>query len=167
MSNETERTAADVSDGQTRLIIPTLATFYNHSKPLAYAALRAAFGLTIISHGIPKLMGIPHGSMVDPMTGSINLITNVLSLPFAPQLAMLVALLETFGGLSVTIGLGTRVFAPMLAVQMVFISIALGPTYPWIDRGIEYPLILGFVALLISIHGGGAYSIDKRLGHEL
>jgi len=101
------------------------------------------------------------------MAGSINLMTNVLNLPFAPQLAMFVALLETFGGLAVAAGLGTRLFAPMLAVQMIFISVALGPTYPWIDRGIEYPLILGFIALLISLHGGGAWSVDRRIGREL
>jgi putative oxidoreductase len=78
-----------------------------------------------------------------------------------------VALLETFGGLAVALGLATRFVAPMLAVQMLFISVALGPTYPWIDRGIEYPLMLGFVALLISVHGGGRYSIDGRIGREL
>jgi putative oxidoreductase len=49
---------------------------------------------------------------------------------------------------------------------MIFVSIALGPTYPWIDRGIEYPLILGFVALLISARGGGVYSIDRLVGRE-
>jgi len=150
-----------------RLLIPALAPFYRHTKPLAYALVRVAFGLTIVTHGIPKLLGMPHGSMADPMAGSINLIANVLELPFAPQLAMFVALLETFGGLAVALGLGTRLFAPMLAVQMVFISLALGPTYPWIDRGIEYPLMLACNALLISIHGGGAYSIDRRIGREL
>ena len=121
----------------------------------------------MVTHGVPKLLGIAHGSMADPMGGSINLITRVLNLSFAPQLAMFVALLEAFGGLAVALGLATRFVAPMFAVQMLFVSAALGPTYPWIDRGIEYPLILGFVALLISSHGGGPYSIDRGLGREL
>lgn len=148
-------------------LIPSLAPLYAAGKPVTYALLRVAFGLTIVTHGIPKLMGRAHGSMPDPMGGSINLITNVLHLPFAPQLAMFVALLETFGGLAVAIGLATRLITPMLGVQMLFIIVALGPTYPWIDRGIEYPLMLGFIALLISIHGGGPYSIDQRIGREL
>ncbi len=167
MSNKAEAVGAAAPKGGVRLLIPALAPFYERSKPLSYAALRTAFGLTVITHGVPKLLRTAHGSMADPMAGSINLIANTLNLPFAPQLAGLVALLETFGGLAVAIGLGTRLFAPMLAVQMVFISLALGPTYPWIDRGIEYPLMLGFVALLISIHGGGAYSVDRRIGSEL
>jgi putative oxidoreductase len=167
MSIEIQTGGAAALGSEPRLIIPSLAPFYEAAKPLTYALLRSAFGLTIVTHGVPKLLGIAHGSMADPMGGSINLITKVLHLPFAPQLGMFVALLETFGGLAVAVGLATRFIAPMLGVQMVFINIALGPTYPWIDRGIEYPLMLGFVALLISIHGGGAYSIDRRIGREL
>jgi putative oxidoreductase len=150
-----------------QLLFPSLAPFYGAAKPITYALLRAAFGLTIVTHGVPKLFGLAHGSMADPLRGSTKLIADVLHLPFARQLAMFVALLETFGGLAAALGLATRLIAPMLAVQMLFISIALGPTYPWIDRGVEYPLMLGFVALLISIHGGGPYSIDRRIGREL
>jgi putative oxidoreductase len=152
---------------ETTLIFPGLARFYATTRPLTYTLLRAAFGLTIVTHGLPKLTGSAHGSMADPMAGSINLMTNVLHLPFAPQLAVFVALLETFGGLAVALGFATRIFAPMLAIQMAFICIALGSTYPWIDRGFEYPLILGFVALLISIHGGGPWSADHLIGREI
>ncbi|MDF3812468.1 MULTISPECIES: DoxX family protein [Rhodopseudomonas] len=155
------------AQNEPRLLIPALASFYAAAKPVAYALLRVAFGLTIVTHGVPKLLGIGHGSMADPMGASINLIGKVLHLPLAPQLATFVALLETFGGLAIALGLATRLVAPMLAVQMAVISAALAPTYPWIDRGIEYPLMLGFIALLISIHGGGRYSIDRRIGHEL
>ncbi|MGQ9366201.1 DoxX family protein [Azospirillum sp. ST 5-10] len=167
MSDHAARSATPIPDGGTPLLFPALAPFYGRTEPLAYALLRAAFGLTIVTHGVPKLLGRAHGSMADPMAGSINLITNVLNLPFAPQLAMFVALLETFGGLAVAVGLVTRLFAPMLAVQMAAISVALAPTYPWIDRGIEYPLMLGFVALLIAVRGGGAFSVDRRIGREL
>lgn len=161
------REAVIVAPGEPQLLVPALAPFYQQGTPAAYALLRLAFGLTIVTHGVPKLLGTSHGSMADPMAGSTNLIGTVLNLPFAPQLALFVALLESFGGLAVAIGLCTRLVAPMLAVQMVFICLALGPTYPWIDRGIEYPLILGFIALLISLHGGGAYSLDRRIGREL
>ena len=152
---------------ETRLLFPKLAPFYRRAAPLSYAALRFAFGLTIMTHGLPKLTGSAHGSMADPLAGSTSLIANVLHLPFAPQLAVFVALLESFGGLAVAVGFATRIFAPMLAIQMLFICVALGPAYPWIDRGFEYPLILGFVALLIAIHGSGAPSIDRRIGREL
>jgi putative oxidoreductase len=150
-----------------RLLIPALGPFYAVAGPVASAMLRAAFGLTIVTHGVPKLLGTAHGSMADPMAGSTNLIGNVLGLPFAPELAALVALLETFGGLAVAAGFATRLFAPMLAVQMAVICLALGPIYPWIDRGVEYPLILGFIALWIAVQGGGRWSVDRLLGREL
>lgn len=150
-----------------RLLLPALGPFYAAATPIASALLRVAFGLTIVTHGVPKLLGTAHGSMADPMAGSTNLIGAVLGLPFAPQLALFVALLETFGGLAVAAGFATRLFAPMLAVQMAVICLALGPTYPWIDRGIEYPLILGFIALWIALQGGGRWSVDRLLGREL
>lgn len=150
-----------------RLLIPALGPFYAAAAPIAAALLRVAFGLTVVTHGAPKLLGTSHGSMADPMAGSTGLIGTVLGLPFAPQLALFVALLETFGGLAVAFGFATRLVAPMLAVQMAAICVALGPTYPWIDRGVEYPLILGFIALWIALQGGGRWSVDRLLGREL
>lgn len=155
------------SESAPRLLIPALAPLYAGGRTVSYVLLRIAFGLTIVTHGVPKLTGGSHGSMANPMQGSINMIENVLHFPVAPQLAMFVALLETFGGLAIAAGFATRLFAPMLAVQMAAICFALGPTYPWIDRGIEYPIILGFIALLIAMHGSVAWSLDRMLGREL
>ncbi len=151
----------------TPLLIGRFFPFYAVGSEIGYALLRVTFGLTIVTHGLPKVTGSAHGSMADPMAGSANLIANVLQLPFAPQLAMFVALLETFGGLAVAVGLATRLFAPMLAIQMAFICLALGPTWPWIDRGIEYPVMLGVTALLIALHGGARFSLDRLIGREL
>ena len=95
------QTAVDQStSGHPRLLFPFLAQFYTRGEPITYALLRIAFGLSILTHGIPKLLGMPHGSMADPMAGTTNLIGNVLGLPFAPQLAIFVALLETFGAIA-------------------------------------------------------------------
>lgn len=152
---------------KTLLLFPLLAGFYDRGRTASYVLLRIAFGLTIATHGVPKLTGSAHGSMANPLQGSTNLIETALSLPFAPQLAVFIALLETFGGLAVAAGFATRLFAPMLAIQMAAICWALGPNYPWIDRGIEYPIMLGFVALLVSMHGAVAWSVDGLIGREL
>jgi len=149
------------------LMFGGLRPVYARGKTISYVALRIAFGLTMVTHGLPKMTGSAHGSMANPLQGSTNLIETVLGLPFAPQLAIFVALLETFGGLAIAVGFATRLFAPMLAIQMAVICFLLGPTFPWIDRGIEYPLILGFVALFISMKGAVAWSIDGRTGREL
>jgi len=33
----------------------------------------------------------------------------------------------------------------------------------WVDRGIEFPFLMGALALYIAVRGGGRYSIDSRL----
>lgn len=132
----------------------------------AYTLLRIAFGLILLTHGLPKALGESHGSMGDPMAASINLIQNVLGLPFAPQLAWLVMLLETVGAIVLALGFYTRAVALLFCAEMVVISVALGPTWPWIDRGIEYPVLMGFLSLYIFFRGGGAYSVDGRFWRQ-
>ncbi|SFW66763.1 putative oxidoreductase [Pseudomonas sp. NFACC09-4] len=133
-------------------------------EPYLYALLRTVFAIVLFTHGLPKALRTSHGSMADPMAGSINLIQNVMGLPFAAQLAFLVMLLETVGALMLAVGLATRLVALLIAIQMLAISYALGPTWPWIDRGIEFPVLMGFLALYIVARGGGAHSVDTRLG---
>lgn len=133
-----------------------------HCEPALYALLRVAFGIVLFTHGLPKVLGESHGSMANPMAGSINLIQNVMGLPFAPQLAFLVMLLETVGAIMLALGLLTRPVALLFALEMVGISYALGPTWPWIDRGIEFPVLMAFLALYMVARGGGAYALDRR-----
>jgi len=136
-------------------------------EPVMYAVLRAGFGIVMLTHGLPKILGASHGSMADPMAGSINLIRNVMGLPYAPQLAFLVMLLETGGAIMLAAGLATRAVALLMALEMAAISYALGPTWPWIDRGIEYPVLMGILALYVAARGGGAWSLDRRVMQAL
>lgn len=159
------RTHAVAAEGTSaRRFFPALDAHCARAAPYFYALLRVAFGLILFTHGLPKLLGASHGSMADPMAGSINLIQNVMGLPFAPQLAFLVMLLETGGALMLVVGLATRPVALLFAVEMVAISYALGPTWPWIDRGIEYPVLMGFLALYVAVRGSGPLALERRLG---
>lgn len=153
--------------GGARLVFPALSRLYGHAEPIGYALLRATFGVVLVTHGLPKLLRTSHGSMADPMAGSIHLIQNVLQLPGAGVLAMFVALLEGVGGVLLALGLGVRLLAPMIAVQMLAICVALGPAWPWIDRGIEYPLLMLVLAVFMAFRGGGRYSLDRWLRREI
>ncbi|GGJ87532.1 hypothetical protein GCM10007426_15950 [Alloalcanivorax dieselolei] len=146
-----------------RLLFPRLGVLYERAEPVLYAMLRFAFGAVLFTHGLPKALGTSHGSMADPMAGSVNLIQNVMGLPFAPQLAFLVMLLETVGALMLAIGLWARPVAFIITLQMAGISYALGPTWPWIDRGIEFPVLMGFLALYIAVRGSGHFAVDRKL----
>lgn len=132
-------------------------------EPAAYALLRFAFGAILFTHGWPKALGISHGSMADPMAGSIRLIDQVMGLPFAPQLAFLVMLLETVGAAALAVGFCTRWVALAFTVEMIGICVALGPTWPWIDRGIEYPVLMAALAAYVVVRGGGAYAVEGRM----
>jgi putative oxidoreductase len=152
------------SCNSSSLLFPALRPLHTTwAVPAPYALLRVVFGVVLITHGLPKLLRTSHGSMADPMAGSISLIENVLHLPAAPVLAMFVALLEGVGGALLALGFGTRAVAAMVAGQMLAICIALGPNWPWIDRGIEYPFLMLFLALFIAASGGGRWSLDSRL----
>lgn len=140
-----------------------LRSLCERMEPLSYLLLRVAFGLMLMTHGIPKILGRSHGSMADPMAGSVHLIGNVLHLPAAPLIGWFIALLEGVGGLMLALGLLTRLVAPLVVVQMLVISWLLAPTFPWIDRGFEYPLMLVFVVLLVAARGGGPVSLDAWL----
>ncbi|MBY4895986.1 DoxX family protein [Cupriavidus sp. AU9028] len=132
-------------------------------EPLAYLALRAIFGAVMMTHGVPKLLGMPHGSMSDPMAGATRLIETVLHLPFAAQLAWLVAGLEAVGGAMLVVGLATRPVAALMTVQMAAICFIHRAHFAWIDRGMEYPLVLLGVAFLLCARGSGPLSLDARL----
>lgn len=163
MMNTSPTLQASATAPTERLLWPAIGSIYTKAEPVFYALLRIAFGIVMLTHGIPKALGISHGSMANPMAGSINLIQNVMGLPFAPQLAFLVMLLETIGALMLAVGLWARPVAFIIALQMIGISYALGPTWPWIDRGIEFPVLMGFLALYISVRGSGQFSIDHTL----
>src|SRR5882672_10456879 len=41
------------------------------------------------------------------------------------------------------------------------------PKFGWTGPGYEYPLFWGIVMFVIALRGGGAYSLDRRIGREL
>jgi putative oxidoreductase len=132
------------------------------SESVAYGVLRASFGIIMVTHGLPKLLGLPHGSMADPMAGATRLIETVLHLPAAPALALLAALLEAAGGSLVALGLFTRPIAALMAVELAAICYVHAPTWAWIDRGMEYPLLMLCVAVLIAARGSGSDAVPSR-----
>jgi putative oxidoreductase len=170
LANKTfsEETASTEAATGNRLLFPGLGNFYNWAEPVAFTILRVGFGLTLLTHGIPKFFGGAHGTNTDPLAKTTGRIANTLHLPFADALSHIVSYLEVWGALMLAAGILTRIVAPMIAVEMACICIALIPTgFVWTNGGYEYALLMGFVALLISIKGGGKYSVDRLIGREL
>ena len=65
-------------------------------------------------------------------------------------------------------GLGTRVVAATLAVEILVVSLGVHwPKWDWTEGGMEYPLLMAAVAGYLALRGGDALSIDKRLPRQV
>ena len=75
---------------------------------------------------------------------------------------------ELFGAFFLAIGFLTRLAALSILVEMaVIVFVILWPNgYFWTNRGVEYALLLGLLALACIFRGGGRYSVDHLLPRE-
>ncbi len=142
-----------------RLLIPLLQPFYDKVSVLAWPLVRFAVGLNLVLHGWPKIMRGP-ASMAETFE----------KMGYTPgaSWAWAAALVELIGGLGIMLGLGTRFFAAAVTVEMAFIFCTYLPNgFSWLARGYEYVLLWGLVSLAIALRGGGAYSLDRKIGVQL
>lgn len=128
------------------------------SRPadLAEALTRAALGLILVPHGLGKLFG--H----DLVHTALNF--RHLGWPAPMGFAVAVGCLEVFGGLALAAGLFTRLAAAAIAAEMAGIcALVLWPRWEWVHRGMEYPFLMGVLALSFVVRGGGPYAVDRVL----
>ncbi len=143
-------------DTKTGLIIPFLGDIYERLEVIAETILRVVTGIALIVHGFPKIM--------DPF-GAVDMVEG---LGFYPGVfwAPLLAVVEFFGGILLTIGLLTRpaAFAAMigLAVTIWFHWITLGQGYSGSEKSILWTAIL----LFFVMRGGNRLSVDAMIGRQ-
>jgi putative oxidoreductase len=123
--------------------------------------LRLALGFAFFPHGWAKLK--------DPATFSGFL--KQLRVPAPAFSAWLVALLETLGAALIIVGVGTRVLALGLAIDMlvaiVAVRIRMGrATFSSTPQaqGWDYEFLLMAGALALVFTGAGQLALDPRLG---
>jgi putative oxidoreductase len=130
--------------------------------PIAYAVARIWFALLILPSGYEKVFE----------NGAARIAAgNIVKTGFYPPMlwAWIVALLEFVGMLLLAVGLGTRLVAFMMAIELgvIVVMIQAPNGYYWTSRGTEFALILFLVCLAFVFGGGGRYSLDRRLGREV
>ena len=128
---------------------------------LGYALARVWFALLILPSGYEKVFE----------NGAARIAAgNVLKTGFYPPMfwAWVVALLEFVGMILLALGLGTRLVAFMMAIELgvIVLTIQAPNGWFWTSRGTEFALILFLVCIAFVIGGGGRYSLDRRLGRE-
>jgi putative oxidoreductase len=147
-----------------RHYVPAFSGIYSAFEPFALPALRIVLGLTLVPHGCQKLFGWFGGAGFDKFT---EIFGKIGWYPPAFWVAV-VALTETLGGLMLAFGFLTRFAAAAILIFMinaVWLTSAKG--FFWTQGGAEYSLLIGMVALVFLIRGGGRYSVDHALGREL
>jgi len=128
--------------------------------------LRLAIAIVFIAHGWPKLN--PNGPMKGPAGFAGGL--KQMGLPLPSFFAWIVALLETAGAVLLILGLGTRILAAALVINMLvaifralrpmgakFTDMAGGPRWE-----LEFLLAAGALALVFT--GAGSIALDPFLG---
>jgi putative oxidoreductase len=121
------------------------------AAPISLGILRIGTGLLYMEHGAQKLFGLFGG--FGPQHGTA---------PLFSQMG-LAGVLEFFGGLLITIGLGTRFVAPLLVIEMVWAYVqAHLPRggFP-IQNGGEVPLLYALIFFALTFLGAGGWSIDR------
>lgn len=130
--------------------------FLEAARPVVHAVLRFGAGLLFLQHGLQKLFGLLGGMGSAGATAPLG------------SLMGLAGILEFFGGLLVSLGLGTRPVALILLVEMVsayFIAHHPRGGWPVQNQG-ELALLYALVFLLLGTHGAGAYSLDGILSRR-
>jgi putative oxidoreductase len=131
---------------------------------------RVVLGIVLFAHGAQKLLGWfgGHG-----LRATIQTFRDHLGIP-AP-LAYLAIAAEFFGGLGLIVGFFARVAALGIAITMVVAMAVVhwkfGFFINWFGdkqgHGVEYHLLAVALALVIIVHGAGAFSLDLILYRSL
>jgi putative oxidoreductase len=147
-----------------RPYVPAFSGIYAAFDPIALPLLRLTMGLILVPHGCQKLFGWFGGLGFEKFTEIFD------KIGWHPSVfwVALVALTESVGGLLLAFGFLTRFAAAAILIFMlnaVWATSAKG--FFWAQGGMEYPILIGIVALVFLIKGGGRFSVDHALGKEL
>lgn len=122
--------------------------------------LRLVLGVIFIAHGLQKIL-------VDTIPG-VAAGFGGMGIPAPEVAAAVVAGVEVVGGVLLIVGLGTRVFAVLLTVDMAvaLVLVHLSAGFFAADGGYEYVLLLAVASLALALTGPGRIAIDALIARR-
>ncbi len=130
-------------------------------EPWGTALLRVVLGVAMAYHGWQKVLPA-HGWHFDLLQGVRHYAAYVVTLGLPPALGYVSAAVEALGGLLLVLGAITRFVAFLVAGNMLVALVAVNLHHGY--GGSEYTLALIAMAVMLVCVGGGAASVDSRLG---
>jgi putative oxidoreductase len=132
--------------------------------------LRLTLGLVMFPHGAQKLLGWYGGFGFD---GTLGFFTEKMGLPWI--IAFLIIMGESFGSLGLLVGFLTRFSAASIGVIMLgAITLVHWPNgffMNWFGKqageGYEYHLLVLGIAIVLTIVGGGRWSVDQQIAQRI
>lgn len=123
-------------------------------KPLALLLLRVAMGIIFIFHGYPKLFGHTR-----------EIMQTFVRLGFPGFFVYIAGVVEFFGGITLILGLFTRISALLIAGEMLIafwhVHMPKGPLTE--VNNYEFPMILAAAAFTLATIGAGMISLDHAI----
>jgi putative oxidoreductase len=147
-------------DREPNPVLPALQPFYDLVRPWTWPLVRFGCGWLLIVHG--------YGKILRGMAAQAQTLTRS-GFDWGISFSAFLTVVELGGGICIVLGLFTRFWAAAIAIEMGVLTFYLywGNGFSWVNRGYEFTLLWGIVALAIALRGGGPYSLDRRIGREL
>jgi len=123
--------------------------------------LRLGIGLIFMVHGAQKLFGLFGGGGISGTSGFFSQI----GIPLPGIMAVVVAIVEFFGGLFLLLGFLTQISALLIAIVMVVAIFTVKLSQGFLG-GWEFDFMLLTAALTLAFHGPGDASLDKDVTLE-
>jgi putative oxidoreductase len=120
---------------------------------LGLLVLRFVLGCIFAVHGAQKAFVMGHAAVTGMFTK--------MNIPMPAFTGLVVTWVEFLGGLALILGLFTRPFATLVAIDMLGAILFVHSRVGFIGQGgMEFPLALWAGAVALALAGPGAFSVD-------
>jgi putative oxidoreductase len=135
-------------------------------QPYSLMLVRVVVGIAMVYHSWGKVMptdGFSHAYTHHQLLGSMEHFNDfVVTLHLPRWLGYVSTITEFVGGLFLIVGLLTRFWAALIAINMVFALVTVNVRNGY--SASQYSIALLAMALMLLTAGSGNYSLDRRLG---